>query len=246
MNLRRCFPQLDRRALKDLARSSLQHSAMLLTEMGTVFTWPVEEWRRLARSVEGEQLLAGRDGRGVLILVPHYGNWEFLALVLGQYSVTALYDPPRQPALEPLIREARSRAGATLLPIDAGGLRGFYHALRSGGVTALLPDQVPERRAGVYAPFFGVPALTMTFAHRLLRRTDARAVLGAAVRCDGGFDIRFSELDAAIRDPDPAVSAAAMNASIEALVRTDPAQYQWEYKRFKRQPRGAANPYPRS
>ncbi|MEQ8858242.1 MAG: lysophospholipid acyltransferase family protein [Pseudomonadales bacterium] len=247
INLERCFPELDAPARGRIGRLSLQHAAMLLTEMGTLYHWPVEDWRRLATSIEGEDLLRGRpdDDRGVLILVPHFGNWEFLALVLGQYAVTALYDPPRQAALEPLIRGARSRAGANMLPIDAAGLRGFYHALRSGAVTALLPDQVPERRGGVYAPFFGWPVLTMTFAHRLLRRCDARVVFGAALRCEGGFDVRFSEADAAIGDPDPVVSATAMNAAIESLIRTDPAQYQWEYKRFKRPPPGTPTPYPR-
>lgn len=247
INLERCFPELDATARDRIGRRSLQHAAMLLTEMGTLSHWPVDDWRRLARSIEGEDLLRGSavDSRGVLILVPHFGNWEFLALVLGQYAVTALYDPPRQAALDPLIRNARSRAGATMLRIDAAGLRSFYQALRAGGVVALLPDQVPDRRAGVYAPFFGWPALTMTFAHRLLRRSDIRVVFGAALRCNGGFDVRFSEADAAIRDPDPLVSATAMNAAIESMVRTDPAQYQWEYKRFKRPPRGTPTPYPR-
>lgn len=245
INLQHCFPEMSPAQRKKLARSSLEHSAMLLTEMGTLHRWPTDQWRRLARRVEGEHLLERGEGdsRGLLILVPHFGNWEFLALVLGEHAVTALYDPPRLPALEPLIRRVRSRAGATLLPIDAGGLRGFYHALRSGGVTALLPDQVPEREAGVYAPFFGVAALTMTFAHRVLQRTRARVVLGAAIRCDRGFEVRFLEPDAAIKDPDPVVSATAMNAAIESLVRSDPAQYQWEYKRFKRQPPGTANLY---
>lgn len=248
INLERCFPELDAAERARLSRHSLQHSAMLLTEMGTLFHWPVNDWRRLAIIVEGEELLRGTDAddRGVLILVPHLGNWEFLALVLGEYRVTALYDPPRQPALDPLIRDARSRAGATLLPIDASGLRRFYQALKDGGVTALLPDQVPDRNAGVYAGFFGSPALTMTFAHRLLRRTGARVVLGAAIRVYDGFRVTFREVDDAIRDADPVVSATAMNEAIASLVRETPAQYQWEYKRFKRPPPGTSDPYLRS
>jgi KDO2-lipid IV(A) lauroyltransferase len=86
----------------------------------------------------------------------------------------------------------------------------------------------------------------MTFAHRLLQRTDARAVLGAAVRCPGGFRVRFLEIDQQLHDPDPGASAAAMNRAIEELVRTDPAQYQWEYKRFKRQPPGSPDLYARA
>jgi KDO2-lipid IV(A) lauroyltransferase len=245
VNLAVCFPELDQRSRNRLARDSLEHTGMLFAEAGAIYHWPEHRWPGLTVEVEGSEIIdAGRrEGRGVLILVPHFGNWEHLALVLGRYDVTALYDPPRQRALDPLIRQARNRAGANMLPIDAGGLRGFYRALAAGGVVALLPDQVPQRHAGVYADFFGRPALTMTFAHRLLQRTDAQVVLGAAIRSAGGFQVRFLEIDGPLRDPDPVVSASAMNRAIEALVRTDPAQYQWAYKRFKRQPRGDGDPY---
>lgn len=243
-NLSMCFPDLTVEERRRLTIASLQNTAMLVTEAGAVYRWPERRYRALAVSVEGAGLLDTGDGRGVLVLVPHFGNWEYLALVLGRYRVTALYDPPRVRALEPLIRNARNRAGANLLPIDAGGMRSFYRALASGGVTALLPDQVPDRQAGIYCPFFGHSALTMTFAHRLLQRTRARVVLGAAERCADGFHVRFLAMDAArLGGPDPQESVLAMNRAIEDLVRADPAQYQWEYKRFKRQPPGRPDPY---
>ncbi|MFW6092383.1 MAG: lysophospholipid acyltransferase family protein [Pseudomonadota bacterium] len=243
INLRACFPDWSPEARRSVGRRSLEHTGETLMETGVVFHWPDAQWRLLEQQVEGAALFdrARAEGRGVLILAPHFGNWEFLALTLGRYRVTALYDPPRLAALEPLIRRARSRTGSQLLPIDAHGLRGFYHALASGGVTALLPDQVPERSSGVYADFFGQPALTMTFAHRLVRRFDPLVVLGSASRCAGGFRIRFKELGPDVRDADPAIAARAINRAIEDLIRTDPAQYQWEYKRFKGQPPG----YPR-
>jgi KDO2-lipid IV(A) lauroyltransferase len=244
-NIDLCFPELDAEARRRLVRDSLSHTGQLLCELGIVFHWPAERWQPLIRDLRGADLMddAVKRGRPVLLLVPHFGNWEFLSLYLGRYAVSALYDPPRVRALEPLILKARSRAGARLLPIDAGGLRGFFQNLRNGGVAALLPDQVPERDAGVRVPFFGQPALTMTFAHRVARRTGALLLLGSARRVRGGFALRFQALDQAVSDDDPQVSAAAMNRAIEALVREDPAQYQWEYKRFKRPPAGTPSPY---
>lgn len=244
-NLALCFPEMNPDARAALARRSLAQTAMLLTESGALFHWPAARWQALTRAVEGGELLeaACRNPAGALILAPHIGNWEYLALLLGERRVTALYDPPRLQALEPTIRAARNRAGANLLPIDHSGLRGLYQALKRGALVGLLPDQVPDRDAGVHADFFGVPALTMTFAHRLLRRTDAEVLLAAALRCPGGFRICYRPLEPAIRDPDPAVSAAAMNRGIEALVREAPEQYQWDYKRFKRPPPGHPDPY---
>ncbi len=247
VNLELCFPDLQPAARRRLARRSLEQTGQLLAETGVVFHWPEERWQQLLVVEEGQWLLekARADGRAVLILAPHFGNWEFLSLYLGRYAVTALYDPPRLRQLEPLILKARSRTGATLLPIDSRGLRSFYETVAQGGVVALLPDQVPARRAGVYADFFGVPALTMTFVHRLLSRFDVEVLLASAARCSGGFRVRFAALEESIRHRDPACAARAMNEAIEALVRLDPAQYQWEYKRFKGQPRGRRSPYAR-
>jgi Kdo2-lipid IVA lauroyltransferase/acyltransferase len=247
INLSMCFPDMDPNARMKLARASIAQTGQLLAETGATFHWHEHEWQKLILGIEGEDLLAAdpSDTRPLLILVPHFGNWEFLGLYLGKRGITALYDPPRVRALEPLILAARSRSGANLLPIDARGLRSFFRAFQAQQPVALLPDQVPERQAGVYAPFFGVPALTMTFAHRLISRSGARVVMGSALRCRGGFRIRFAPVPDALTDVDPVVSATAMNRAIEALVMTDPAQYQWDYKRFKRPPPGRPYPYPR-
>jgi Kdo2-lipid IVA lauroyltransferase/acyltransferase len=244
-NIDLCFPELEERARRRLAAESLRETGRLLCEMGILFHWPARHWQALVVSEEGAELIdaARVQGRSVLLLVPHFGNWEFLALYLGRYGVAALYDPPRFRGLDDVIRRARMRLGARLLPIDAGGLRRFYRHLQDGGVAALLPDQVPAREAGVEAPFFGRSALTMTFAHRAARASGALVLIGSAKRVPGGFHIRFATPDAGIYQADPRAAAAVMNRAVETLIREAPAQYQWEYKRFKRA--GQESPYRR-
>ncbi|HEY5679471.1 MAG TPA: lysophospholipid acyltransferase family protein [Pseudomonadales bacterium] len=244
INVALCFPELGPEEQARLVRDSLAHSASVVTEAGPLYHWPRARWQTRLTLV-GDELFneAMASGRGVLLLGPHFGNWEALPLFLGRYAVTGLYDPPRISALEKTVRAARERNGMRLLPIDARGLRGVYQALSAGSAAGILPDQVPGRNAGVYAPFFGHPALTMTLAHRLIRRTRPVVLLVAARRVSGGFRIEFHAAPPDILAPDPETSAAAMNSAIESLVRTDPSQYQWEYKRFRRQPAGVADPY---
>lgn len=179
-------------------------------------------------------------GRGVVIVAPHIGNWELLnRWYAHRWGVTAMYQPPRVRALEAAMRAARERDGARLVPADAGGLRALVRTLRQGRSVGVLPDQVPARGHGVMAPFFGLPALTVTLVQRLVRATGARAVSGAAIRTPRGYEIRFEALPPAIADARAEVSAAVLNAHIETIVRRWPTQYQWTYKRFKRQPPGA-------
>ena len=238
-NLSACFPELPNDALNRLARDSLRQTGRYAAEFGIAWRAADQRWKSLIVSIDGLETIddAQRSGRGVLILVPHYGNWEMLNLFLGaRYQLTALYDPPRIVELDPQVRTGRMRTGSVLVPTTAAGIRTVYGALKQGKVVALLPDQAPPVSAGIYAPFFGRPALTMTLAYRLARKATPRVVLGYARRMPGtaGFRLGFevlSEMESA-GHAEPAL--AAMNAAIERLVRNDPAQYQWEYKRFKR------------
>jgi len=245
VNLRYCFPAMRDTRRKALVQQSLKHTGRLFAEAGIIFKWPEDKLGDLITGVDGIAPFqrALDEHRGILVLVPHFGNWELFALYFGRYDFMALYDPPKIKSLDQMIRENRERTGATLLPIDAQGVRGVLQALKRGKPVSILPDQVPARSAGVYAPFFNRPALTMTFAHRLIRSTDPLVLLGACTRGEEGFRIAFHEVDDAIQSEEVEESVAAMNAAIEKLVQKTPEQYQWEYKRFKKPPAGTADPY---
>lgn len=67
--------------------------------------------------------------------------------------------------------------------------------------------------------------------------------MGYVKRVRGGFELVFAEPDAGIYSEDAITSLTAMNRSVEACVADAPAQYQWEYKRFKKQPEGMEKRY---
>ena len=237
---------IDPGAAEDFAHRVMQNSGHLLIETALCWRGRPGAWRQLIGSVKGADDLADEAGdTGVLLLSPHLGNWEVLNMYIGaEFGVTALYDPPKIAALEPLIRAARQRTASTLLPIGPAGLRGMLQRLRDGGVVGLLPDQVPAVKAGVYAEFFGKRALTINLVHRIANKNAPRVFLVTAIRnSEGQFDIRFDELTQKIVGQSEAAAARAINAAIEARVVLAPEQYQWTYKRFKRPEGGGANIY---
>ncbi|HSG88436.1 MAG TPA: lysophospholipid acyltransferase family protein [Pseudomonadales bacterium] len=247
-NLELCFPDLPAVERRRLARRSLAETGALAAELGTV--WRAHPRRALARigGSDGMDRFRARQaqGRGVLVLVPHLGNWEMLNLWLAdQGPFTALYEPMRDPALDAWIRERRQRSGARLVPASAGGIRVLLRALRAGETVGILPDQVPPRGGGVHAPFFGAEALTMTLVSRLLRATGAAPLMATALRSPAGYGLHFLEPRAGLDAADPRAAASALNASVEDCVALSPAQYQWDYKRFKGPPEGVSNPYGR-
>jgi len=204
-----------------------------------MWEWPVEKCLGLIREIEGEELLEQyKSGdQGLVILAPHLGNWELVGLFFAShYKMAALYSPPNHPGFEDYMTRVRSRSGSELVATDRRGIMRLFSILRNGGVVGILPDQTPRREGGEFAPFFGIPAITMTLASKLLHKTGARALVTYAQRLpDGkGFRMVIREADEGIYSKDMTESLTAMNDSVERCIREAPAQYQWEYKRFRR------------
>ena len=251
-NLKACFSSLNEAQRRVMAKQVLTHTTFLLFEFGYLTYWSPKKILGRCR-VEGKTLLdtAQDQSRGVILLVPHFGNWEVLSAYLGaNYPLSALYAPPKFKALEELIVGTRQRQGGTMLPVTTSGLRGVMRALANGGVVAILPDQVPDRSAGgCFSTFYGEPVQTMTLAHRFARQSGALVLMGSAERVfDNGalnYVIRIEQPRAGIDDLSEQVHVDALNASIERIVHRQPTQYQWGYKRFKRAIDGGANLYRR-
>ena len=139
----------------------------------------------------------------------------------------------------------------TQVPAEgAAAVRQLFRRLQDGGAVGILPDQQPKAGDGEFAPFFGVPALTMTLLPRLAARTGAAVLFAYCERLpdDGNapaFALRIEPAPAGLADPDPHAGVAALNAAVERIARRDPAQYQWTYKRYTLRPPGSGedNPY---
>ncbi|MYM63753.1 lysophospholipid acyltransferase family protein [Pseudomaricurvus sp. HS19] len=245
-NLQISFPELGNAERRRLARVSMMETGKLALETGAVWLRDLSWTESRIKGVYNEHLLdeALASGQGLIILAPHLGNWEVLGLyVETRVHVTSLYQPPNMPSFEAVIRDAREKNGATLVPTNNRGVAALIKALRSGGVSGILPDQVPAPSGGDFAPFFGRPALTMTLVHNLQQRSGCRIMAGFAQRVPGGFEIHFQPADDEIYSGDSAQALAALNRTVENCVRLVPEQYQWEYKRYRKFPKGMSNPY---
>ena len=240
-NVNRCFPELEERRRREIIHNSLISTGLNVAEAGAMFHWDLKRLVELEEEVVGADVIeAGlARGKGVIALGPHVGNWEYLSHAVGiRWGMIALYRPPRIIELEAYIRDCRQHLGATeLVPADSSGLRRAIKGLRAGGIVGILPDQEPLKDHGVFAPFFGTPALTMTLVGRLAREFDATVVLGSAERTPaGGFRIRVISAPEGVGDEDPIRAATQLNLGVEQCVRACPDQYTWSYRRFKTRP----------
>ncbi len=206
--------------------------------------------RRVVRWEGTEAFEAAMQAKkGVILVAPHLGSWEMCGQAIGERflqtygPITALFRPARKKWMAELIAAgSRDRPGLQTLPTNNTGVRGLIRTLRSGGYTGILPDQVPPLGQGVWAPFLGRPAYTMTLLPRLAQQTGAACFLSVCQRLPrgAGYVIRFEPIvGTALTDPSAPIeaAAAAMNDAIGRLILSLPGQYVWDYARYK-EPRG--------
>ena len=234
------------------ARPAIAEAGRLVME--TPFLWlrPADEPIRPTLNWEGEALLveALKQRKGIVLLTPHMGSFEVTAQACAQSfaaeygPITVLYRPARKPWLRAIMDGSRARPGVATAPATLAGVRQMIRALRRGEAVGLLPDQVPPDGMGVWVPFFGKPAYTMTLAARLVQQTGAVPLLiwGERLRHGAGYTVRVSALGEALPEGEntQAESAAVINRAMERLIRQRPQQYLWGYHRYK-QPRANAS-----
>lgn len=250
VNIGICFPEMDQRQQRALVQTSLIETAKGASELAYLWLHP-DAALNMIRRIDGDQPLRETlaSGRGVTVLAPHLGCWEMVNFWLSsEFDLHAMFKPSVFEPVNELVGKSRAHFKSTLHPASARGVAGLARALKSGPVvTGILPDQVPDKRSGEIAPFFGRPAWTATLPCKLLQQSGARAFMVFAKRLPGteGYELIIREPEADIYDTDLATALAAMNRSIEALIREAPEQYIWNYKRFRRksQPDMPSSPY---
>lgn len=175
------------------------------------------------------------DGKGVIFLTPHLGCFEILApLLAARYGLTAMFKPPHRIWLRTWIEKMRSRSKLHLAPAQQNGVRMLVKALRRGEAIGILPDQTPAASQGVWAPFFGKPAYTLTLVYKLQRLTKSPIALLFCERLTAGkgYQIHLRVLPKLL-PTDPVSAATCINQAIESLIAIAPTQYLWAYNRYK-------------
>nr|WP_267877815.1 lysophospholipid acyltransferase family protein [Massilia oculi] len=245
-------PSYKRRLRANLAQAGYDaHWKQAVSEAGKAaielaFVWCAKP-ERVARHamVENWELVQEKldAGRGIVFLTPHLGCFEMTAQQIAlKTALTVMYRPPRKDALRPLVEGARARHNLHLAPANLSGVRILAKTLKGGQPIGLLPDQVPQEGEGVWAPFFGRNAYTMTLPAKLAQLGKADILLVYAERRPGGagYIVRFVPFDGDLTGS-AADQAAAINRAMEQLIARAPSQYFWSYNRYK-QPEGVAGP----
>ncbi len=233
------MPASERRAVEQRVFENL---VRILLEIGWSMNRKTEELRRFLR-IRGYANFkaAHRQGRGVLILTAHVGNWEMLPVLgsLYRFPINVLYRPLDYLPLDRLVRKMRSRFGAEMIP-SARAARKILGCLRRGEIVAMLMDQNVDWYEGVFVDFFGRRACTNKGMALIALKTGAPVVPIFLTREDGGFAVEIGAALPLIRTGDKTrdieENTQRYNDVIERFVRRHPDQWFWVHQRWKTRP----------
>ena len=232
----------------EVARPAIAEAGRFVAELPKLWLRPPGESCLGNVRVEGQSHATEgfARGKGVIFFGPHCGSFELGPQALAELygPITAIYRPARKPWLARLERLARDRPNLTVMPASLSGIRQMHRTLKSNHAVALLTDQVPPEGLGVWAPFFGRPAYTMTLAARLALQSGAALLPVSCERLPrgrgywlkiwppvAGLDTRGTT-DVS-READMLRAVTLINQAIEAIVLSQPGQYLWGYARYK-------------
>lgn len=179
-------------------------------------------------------------GKGVLVVLGHFGNWEALASAFGQRAdgLHAVSMPMNNPLVEKWLTRRRAATGVVEITKHKAARR-ILTTLRKNKLVAVLIDQ-NARRQGTMVPFLGKEASTVRTVAGLLQKTGCGVVLVyALLEDDNRYRIHIEEgrdlgMDPADQEAFITAYQREHNDVLSGWIREHPEHwFGWFHKRYK-------------
>ena len=242
-NIKICFPDLSDAEKALLAKESFIET--FVSGYETLQSWarPIHISGKKIFRIENNYLISqNANKKGLAIIAIHNRSVDMLLKwINSKTNTTTLYKKVKIKYLDKFVRKQREENNNEVYETNINGVRKIFKAFIDNKVVCLAADQVPKRGMGEYIKFFNTDAYTTTLAASMVHKTRKPAVF----ICINSFE--NNKLGITIKPCknniyNDSEYKLSLNQSIEELIRINPKDYSWEYKRFKRPPSGL-DPY---
>lgn len=195
-------------------------------------------------TVHGREHLSAslETGKGVIVFLPHFGNWELLSLVYGALipnRAKAIAFPLKNVRLNELIWRYRQLLSLELIP-RKNAIRATRRALKNNDAVGFFADQNAGDQ-GIFIDFFGKPASTARGPVSLALKTGAPLLFSLDIRQpDNRHHVHISPpihlepSDDFERDVE--LYTTHLMEQLEEYIQKYPDQWFWLHNRWKTQP----------
>jgi KDO2-lipid IV(A) lauroyltransferase len=245
VNLALCFPELSAAERQRLLVENFASMGISILEMGMSW-WGSEKRLKRLCTIEGMENLqkALQAGNGAILLSAHFTTIEIGGRMLSMHTpFQVLYREHKNAAMEYVISRGRNKF--THKAILRDNLLGMRRSLKQNIPVWYGPDQDFGIGKGIFVPFFGIPAATITATTTLAKMANSPVVPFFQTRLPGARGYRLTLLPALENFPGDDIEddTRRINAVIEDCIRKQPEQYLWAHRRFKTRPEGMDSVY---
>ncbi len=231
--------------IRSIAKKNFQNLGMMMIEFFRIPKMDVKTFKKRVK-IEGleEALRLLEKGKGALLLLSHFGNWELMGLmskVIGNPIMVIAKPLKKNQRLDQFLTKIRNVAGLEVVS-SIKASRKVIRALSQNRVVGILIDQRAKRSEGIWAEFFGRKAPTTPSLAVLAMKTDAPVLPVFMIR--NGFQkhrLLIKEPLELIRTGDIKKDVEAntqlFNDTLESMVRQYPDQWFWVHRRWEKKKR---------
>lgn len=226
-------------ACRSIEKAFYQHFCDMYLETFKSLTMSKKQIQRRF-VVHNKELLTSlaAENKSILMMCGHYASYEWL-LSLGYYSkhtAYGIYAPLSNPHFDKLIRKARKRYGAFLIPKRETILTIQNHQSENHlGLYGFASDQSPRVRSKTYfRTFLGANVPVFTGAERIAKEHDIPVLMAKVRKVKRGY----YETDLIVLSLDPKKEKEnyitdTFTRELEKQIRENPNYYLWSHNRFK-------------
>ena len=121
-NLKNSFPEKSEEELKKISDTFCRYLCDLILEGIKIHAIPKEELLKRMEVVNPEEVNNWYDkGKSTIVVLGHYGNWEFGALAfstMSKHKLKIIYKPLTNKGFDKFMKDARSRFGGECIPYE--------------------------------------------------------------------------------------------------------------------------------
>ncbi len=237
-NLELVFPNKDQGELNQIEKKFYRHFCDVFMETLKTLRLREEDLAKRYKIANPELLSQLEKDKSVLLLIPHYGNWEW-SIIINKYLHSrgyAIYQKIGNKYFDALIKRIRAKWNTTLLhqkEMVRTILRNEKEGIRS--VYGVVSDQSPQRhRTRYWRPFMGITVPVFESPELLARKFDL-AVLYTRIRKlkRGYYELEFVPItDGGAATSDHEITDRFFDLT-EGSIREEPSLYLWTHKRWK-------------
>lgn len=238
-NLRNSFPEKTAVEIESIVKEFYRHLSHLFAEVPWLLSVTEKKMRRRLHFARGSGELLDHyfeQGRSVLLVTGHYGNWEWLACAFNlfrKHPLAGPYHPIHNRVIDRMFLKFRTAFGTIAIPMQQFGKR-MMQLSSQPHAFLMIADQSPVPEHALWMDFLNQDTPVFKGAEKLAAKLKM-PVFFVAIRPDkpGYYKVEVTLLTEHPHELADGELTRLHTLALESEIRKAPQYWLWSHRRWK-------------